>query len=121
MELWKSWHLDKQKRATMVQKEKELWKFWHYEWAEHEFPGEMIIYYKGPLIEGSDIQKHLKPGVAAGYITVEGNPPGDVTIRFKPENIFERMRHFLPRDICMDHYAAMEEAGWILSLVNYLV
>ena len=81
-----------------------LWKFWHYEWAEHEFPGDDVAV---PI----NCKEHLQPGVAAGYITVED----DVTIRFKPENIIKHMRKYLPKETLVDHWMAMEEAGWVWS------
>ncbi len=93
------------------------WTFWYYEWANHDFPGEDSIYFKGPWMEISFIQTNnqLDPGVTAGYITVEGNPPGDVTIRFKPQKIIKHMRKYLPMEILYNHWVPMEEAGWVWS------
>ena len=107
---------------------KELWRYWFYEWAEDEYPGlyEDRVFFKGPLERlayplESFLNEKVRPGVAAGYITMTPSDPEnyvgfDVLIRFNANEIIREMRSNLKQEILFNHWLAMEERGWTWTM-----
>lgn len=107
---------------------KELWRYWFYEWAEDGYPGlyKDRVCFKGPLERlayplESFLKKKVRPGVAAGYITMIPSDPEnyvgfDVLIRFNANEIIREMSKHLKEDILLDHWKAMEEHGWTWTM-----
>ena len=96
-----------------------LWIYWFYEWAEHEYPDgyHERVWFQGPFQRGTTLNKQVRPGVAAGYITMTPSDPEkyvgmDVIVRFNPKEIIKEMSTHLSEDILVEHWLAMEERGW---------
>ena len=106
---------------------KKIWRYWFYEWAEHEYPGrhEDCVWYQGTINRNEDrvwIESTLRPGVAAGYITMEYaelsfHMTGElIIVRFRPDKIIKEMSTHLKQEILFDHWLAMEEHGWTWTM-----
>lgn len=116
----------KQKKVIKPKK-KSIWKHFYYKWADYEYPGaqhEDETYYEGTydeLING-EVKNLLFPAIKRGYITMEDEddntltsppePDTEIIVRFVPEKLVKKMHKYIPKDILINHYLALEECGW---------